>query len=79
MTRALAVVAAIVLAAAALLAGCRVVQKIDTHPLETTVGALPGVARASVSFDENEFDSIATLNVQMTAASPQQISGFPTL
>ncbi|WP_301123977.1 hypothetical protein [Mycolicibacterium fortuitum] len=74
-TRALAVVVAIVLAAATLLAGCRVVQKIDTRPLETTIGALPGVAQASVGFDEDELDSIATLNVEMTATSPQQISG----
>ncbi|OBG21548.1 hypothetical protein A5768_25935 [Mycolicibacterium fortuitum] len=53
---------------------CRVVRKIDTDPLEVTISAMPGVAKAWVSFDEDELDSIATLNVQMPGADAGQIS-----
>lgn len=73
-----AVRAATLLAVTSMLVGltaaCRVVRMIDTDPLELTIGAMPGVAKAWVSFDEDELDSIATLNVQMPGAEAGQIS-----
>ncbi|GAA1189151.1 hypothetical protein B7435_30175 [Mycolicibacterium peregrinum] len=48
---------------------------IDTDPLEVTISSMPGVAKAWVGYDEDELDSIATLNVQMPAAEAGQISG----
>ncbi len=53
---------------------CRVVRMIDTDELEVTISGMPGVTKAWVSFDEDELDSIATLNVHMPAADTAQLS-----
>ncbi|MFV8142014.1 hypothetical protein ACNQR7_30995 [Mycolicibacterium senegalense] len=74
MTRAYAAVGAVAVLTVAILAGCRVVNKIDTDPLESTISALPGVTEAWVSFDDHELDSITTLNAQMARAETRQIT-----